>query len=647
MMSSTTRRASSSSHVALRRATVFSRSAIKSGAGSVEFDTSNFKGSVKISTQAARRDSVLPSPTFSARSDRKAFLRQQFPTVCAVRSRNCADSVAKPLWYKYAARSPSRFFFLLLRRPSLSSSFMMVIKLRDEAADFGDDGDLDALALADAAHPIGRLRKIAPGRVLADREDREADGRLLDVHAGRVGLVVEGEALRARDPGAVEGHDGVPVAGSAEDDHLHVVGIEEADRFELFRGEAVQQVPSDLLVVEARDERSGVDEGVAVGGFRSDEVQELCRGPVGFQVQGRDDGGVRQSRQNRRVVAVGELRLAEFHRQEVVRRPGEPQPRLEEQGPPQGLARRRQLQVAVHEALRERVLVQVAEDRPRSVLEEPVQAVHLRRVPDVERLQGPHLLPLVFLVLVPRRVPFEGDRRRRRRCHVLLLLFFQQRRRRRSSRSAPRKGGRVAIVGVIIVCRAAADLAAGALDEGFVLVGGRSLGGRSVLLGEVVSETGQEGFAGGPLEALVAVGEDREADGDVGVGELARVGRLVLAGEGDRQVAPPLGLSWAKLVRGEGPEGDAVHLGKDPRQKGSDPVLCEVQVLELLVGQGAEIASSSFCRQDVVPRLGAGDAVQGAVLRLEVLGHEDLGEVRLEALVVEGPIEKDEVRHLL
>ena len=74
------------------------------------------------------------------------------------------------------------------------------------------DEQLDALAGADASHAEGTLRVVAEGHVLGEGERREGRRRLWDVHADRVHLVVEGEALRERESGLLESHHSPPIA---------------------------------------------------------------------------------------------------------------------------------------------------------------------------------------------------------------------------------------------------------------------------------------------------------------------------------------------------------------------------------------------------------------------------------------------------
>ena len=69
----------------------------------------------------------------------------------------------------------------------------------DELLHLGDHEHGDALPDADAAHPVSALRELAEHHVLSEREGRARGERVLDVHARRVDLVVEGEALLEAD----------------------------------------------------------------------------------------------------------------------------------------------------------------------------------------------------------------------------------------------------------------------------------------------------------------------------------------------------------------------------------------------------------------------------------------------------------------
>ena len=58
----------------------------------------------------------------------------------------------------------------------------------DEPLHLGDDQELDALPLADAAHAVGALGIVAEGQVLGERERGVRGVGLWDVHARRVHL---------------------------------------------------------------------------------------------------------------------------------------------------------------------------------------------------------------------------------------------------------------------------------------------------------------------------------------------------------------------------------------------------------------------------------------------------------------------------
>ena len=60
------------------------------------------------------------------------------------------------------------------------------------------------LARGDPAHPVGALRVVAEGHVLADSEHSHGVGHVFDVGAGCVHLVVEAEAPLERDQRVLE-----------------------------------------------------------------------------------------------------------------------------------------------------------------------------------------------------------------------------------------------------------------------------------------------------------------------------------------------------------------------------------------------------------------------------------------------------------
>eukprot|EP00965_Chrysotila_dentata_P247847 6207995-Pleurochrysis_carterae.AAC.1 len=82
------------------------------------------------------------------------------------------------------------------------------------------------LALANAAHPVGSLRVVTKSHVLGQGERGACRRGLLDVHTGRVHLVVEAEAPVGRQPRLRLGHHR---AALAQQHHLAVLSVEKDD----------------------------------------------------------------------------------------------------------------------------------------------------------------------------------------------------------------------------------------------------------------------------------------------------------------------------------------------------------------------------------------------------------------------------------
>eukprot|EP00964_Phaeocystis_antarctica_P033283 scaffold18892_cov64-Phaeocystis_antarctica.AAC.8 len=104
--------------------------------------------------------------------------------------------------------------------------------------------------------PEGALREVAEDHVLAQREHGVRAEELLDVHARRVHLVVEGEAPLERHAALGELDH---LEAHAQQRHLAVETIEEDDGVHLGQP-AQQQLLRHLQVGEPRHERARVDE---------------------------------------------------------------------------------------------------------------------------------------------------------------------------------------------------------------------------------------------------------------------------------------------------------------------------------------------------------------------------------------------------
>eukprot|EP00966_Prymnesium_polylepis_P221591 5126584-Prymnesium_polylepis.1 len=107
-------------------------------------------------------------------------------------------------------------------------------------------------------HAPARLRVVAQHHALAQRARRARVHRLLDVHARRVHLIVEREALGGREAALLERQGG---ASLLERDHLAVLGVEEHGGARP-REPVLEAEAHDALVRPAGDQRAGVDERV-------------------------------------------------------------------------------------------------------------------------------------------------------------------------------------------------------------------------------------------------------------------------------------------------------------------------------------------------------------------------------------------------
>ena len=82
-----------------------------------------------------------------------------------------------------------------VQRHGPTAELARALALLDEVTHFRGDQKTDALAPAQATHPVGALREIPQRGVFAHGQQCLSAHRLLDVHARRVYVIVEGEAL--------------------------------------------------------------------------------------------------------------------------------------------------------------------------------------------------------------------------------------------------------------------------------------------------------------------------------------------------------------------------------------------------------------------------------------------------------------------
>mmetsp|Transcript_25500 Transcript_25500/g.83297 ORF Transcript_25500/g.83297 Transcript_25500/m.83297 type:complete len:871 (-) Transcript_25500:87-2699(-) len=539
----------------------------------------------------------------------------------------------------------------------------------EELGDLRRDEEGDGLPLADPAHAVRCLRVVAKGEVLAEGEHRDGVRLLRDVHPRRVHLIVEGEALVGRRAAPLEVHD---VARGAQHDLLVPARLEEDDAFHL-RRQPVQQVRGDLAVVHAGDERAAVDERAHGRLHLGEQLQHAGHVPVGGQHAGRDDGGVGERAQHLRVVAHRVDAGAHLERQQRGGRAGEGDAAREEHLAAQVLAVGRQLRALVRGRLREDHVVEVELDgvwQLAQQLEEHAHVVDVHQVEQVQREDVPH----VWVAVAAERL---RDGRPHRLSRVALRGLWR-RRRRRHRVADDADGGRARRLGLIPrgalsrralgprellgrrarLCRlaplqrlCAAHAPAGRLDplhpeeRGWPLELGADL--RLEHVAQVLDERAEVGLA----QPLVAVREDRDPDGHVGVRKLGRGGRRVLPDEGDGHVAArarqgAVALHRDHLWNREEAEVDARDLAQHVRQQVGEPVVAEVEHLGLLVRERGAVCHRAL-------DAAAGEAADRGVVRDVVqTGAAEPDEQpgahqRLERRVVPLLREEGEVGHAL
>ena len=226
--------------------------------------------------------------------------------------------------------------------------------LTHSVLDLGNDVEMNGLALTDATHTVGALRIVTERHVLADGEHGTRTRRLLNVHAGRVHLVVEREAAVGSDAALLELHR---ATARAQQNHLAVVAVEVHDALHPL-GQVAEQKVRHLLVVHAGDEGASVDQRMErrLGG--REVAQQAACVPVML------DRGARDTRRRQYVddatVATGLiLARAEIERQQVRRRAREADALAKENAAAELVAARRDLELLKVHRRREHVLAQI------------------------------------------------------------------------------------------------------------------------------------------------------------------------------------------------------------------------------------------------------------------------------------------------
>mmetsp|Transcript_7940 Transcript_7940/g.13285 ORF Transcript_7940/g.13285 Transcript_7940/m.13285 type:complete len:676 (-) Transcript_7940:52-2079(-) len=370
-------------------------------------------------------------------------------------------------------------------------------------------------------------------------------------------LVVESEPLVERQVGLLQGEHLVPLA---QQHHLPV-GLVQEHRALAPGQPLVQQVPRHLVVGHSGDQGPGVDEGVVPPLRRRDAVQQAGHRPVLFNNLVAGDGRVRERADHEAVRALLVPAPPQLQRDQVRGRAAEPHAPAEERLAAHLLPAGRDLHhLVAHEG---------GEDE---VLQVPVH--HVRQPPQ-QGVQLPHLV-LVRALQQPQRHHFPG-------VVVLVVLLLVRR------GFLPLGDGLGGVVGVVAAAHAAPRL----LHPGRVPQRALALAVRARLLGQRLLQRRHQVLKVPPPQALVAVGQDGEADDHVRVGELGRAAGHVLAHKGHRQLRPRpwhvgVGLDRPVVVAlVEDAEGHAVDLLQHVRQVAAQPVVRQIKhllVLGLQVG---------------------------------------------------------------
>ena len=445
----------------------------------------------------------------------------------------------------------------------------------EQAPDLGDEDDADLLPVADAAHAVDALRVVAPDHVLAQGHEGRGVGHVADVHARRVDHVVEREA-------PLEGHAALLLghrpARRSHQNLLLVVVVEVDDA--VAPGQApLQQLAGDLEVPQPRDERARVDQRVhARLRRRRREVQDVRDGPADVEVRNIRDLGVQHHIQHGRVVALLVAALAQLEGQQVRRRAREADAPREEHVAADGLAARGDLEALRAHVRRHHRRAQEVVDRVGLAAPEAVEPVHLVRVRPLQELELDDRLRVVVA-----RAPAE-----------------------------------------------AADAPAGAQHPELVAPRRRPVARGADLAAEVGRERVGDLVKVLAAQAAVAVGQDRQPDGHVRVGELRRRRRHVLADEGHRELEPRPRHARVVPERArdlpllEQAVAHAVHLGEAVGHEGAEPVRGEVQQLLLVRRRDQRRRGRREAQPLEEPRLagqrGARAAVEGPAPRQRVEG---------------------------
>ena len=177
-----------------------------------------------------------------------------------------------------------------------------------------------------------------------------------------------------------------------------------------------------------------------------------------------------------------------------------------------------------------------------------------------------------------------GPARRRPRDQARDARRAHRRHRRAKLRAGASRGGGRSLP------RLAADASPAPADELRPPLGARSLTDGPSLLFQFFEQASEHPSEVAASKALVPVGAYCQADDDVGVRELVRLARDVLAHERHREKAPRRGharavrgLQQLNVLGGEQAVGYPVYLGQHVRQQRAQPIASEVDHLERVV----------------------------------------------------------------
>eukprot|EP00968_Pinguiococcus_pyrenoidosus_P025103 scaffold5500_cov248-Pinguiococcus_pyrenoidosus.AAC.3 len=229
----------------------------------------------------------------------------------------------------------------------------------------------NALPRRDSSHAICSLEVVPQRHVLAHGQHGRGRRGMLDVHARRMDLVVEGKASLQRNARVLQIHH----TARGPDQNLLLIRV----------------------IRVSGDERSGVYESIARGGLGQggNAPEDRERAPACLEHLEAHDIGIRERAHDPSVRTLLVATLSQREREKVTGRPAEPNPHAKEDVAPELLSARAELEVLEAHALRQHQHIQEPADSLCTELEEMVKTLHL---PHVALLQHPKREHLSFRV---------------------------------------------------------------------------------------------------------------------------------------------------------------------------------------------------------------------------------------------------------